>query len=452
MDLFDKTSSNIEKEIAPLADRMRPRSIDEFVGQSHILAPGSLLRRAIEEDKVDSMILWGPPGSGKTSLAHIIARSTRSKFKTLSAVLCGVADIKRLIEEAKNRLKFTGQRTILFIDEIHRFNKAQQDVLLPHVEKGTVTLIGATTENPSFEVNAALLSRMRVYILNPLKPEELEKILDMALTDKKRGLSGLDVRLTPEARRFLISASHGDARALLNALEAAAAFADADDEGKRVIDVKIVADAMQKRALLYDKSGEEHYNLISALHKSLRDSDPDAALYWMVRMLEGGEDPLYIARRLVRFAAEDVGLADPDALKLAVAAMQAYHFVGSPEGELALAEATIYLALTPKSNSIYKAYQKARETVENRGPLPVPMHLKNAPTGFMKRLGYGKGYKYAHDYEDAIVDQQHLPDEIRDTNFYEPTQRGREKEIAKRLEEIKRRIRELRIRAGDKKV
>ncbi len=399
----------------PLAARMRPRTLDEIVGQEHILGPGRALRVAIERDRLPSIILWGPPGSGKTTLAGVIANSTRSAYVPLSAVSAGVADLRRSVEDAVKLRRASGRRTILFIDEIHRFNKAQQDAVLPHVEKGAVTLIGATTENPSFEMNAALLSRSRVYVLRSLTEEQLVALLLRALSDPVRGLGALGLRADEDTLRKLALYANGDARVALTALELAA---DAAVEGQ--ITAELLADALQHRALLYDKGGEQHYDIISALHKSIRDSDADGALYWLGRMLEAGEDPLYIARRLMRAASEDVGLADPQALSVCVAAQQAVHVMGMPEGNLALAQAAVYLALAPKSNALYAAYGKVREDVQNTRNDPVPLHLRNAVTGLMKGLGYGKGYKYAHDYENAKVDQEHLPESLRGRRYWDP--------------------------------
>ncbi len=404
---------------APLAARMRPRTLDEIAGQDHILGPGRALRAAIERDRLPSMILWGPPGSGKTTLATVLASTTRSEFVPMSAVSAGVGDIRRCVQGAQKLRRAAGRRTILFIDEIHRFNKAQQDAVLPHVENGDVTLIGATTENPSFEVNAALLSRCRVYVLRALTDEQVAALLRRALEDDERGLGSAHLEVEDGVLRRLAAYANGDARVALTALELAA---DATDDGR--ITTELLADVLQHRALLYDKAGEEHYNVISALHKSLRDSDPDGALYWLGRMLEAGDDPLYVARRLVRAATEDVGTADPQALVVAVAAQQAVHFLGMPEGNLALAEAAVYLALAPKSNALYRAYGKVREDLETTRNDPVPLHLRNAVTGLMRELGYGKGYKYAHDYEDARVDQEHLPESLRGRRYYEPDPPG----------------------------
>jgi putative ATPase len=386
------------------------------------------------------MIFWGPPGVGKTTLARIIASTTNANFSSFSAVLSGVKEIKEVVAKARDQLKYYRKKTILFIDEIHRFNKAQQDALLPHVEDGTLILIGATTENPSFEVISALLSRCRVYILNLLSEAEIASILRRALQDEDRGIERLGVKATGEAIDFLSAFSHGDARIALNALEVAALDVHSR-KGEKEISIELAKEALQKKALHYDKSGEEHYNLISALHKSLRDSDPDGALYWLGRMIEAGEDPLYIARRMVRFASEDIGNADPQALPLAVAAMQAFHFVGLPEGDLALAQAAVYLALAPKSNSIYSAFSHVKKEIKNSGALPVPLHLRNPVTSLMKEKDYGKGYQYAHNYENHLVDQQHLPDGIHGRRFYHPTDLGFETELGNRIkrnEELKK--------------
>jgi putative ATPase len=412
---------------------MRPQTFAEFVGQEHLVAEGRVLRKCIEADQLPSMVFWGPPGSGKTTLAHIIANVTRAHFSSLSAVSAGVADLRRVIGEAKKRLKSSGQRTILFVDEIHRFNKAQQDAVLPFVENGTVTFIGATTENPSFEVIAPLLSRCRVFRLNLLSDEEVKLIVERAIKDVERGLGKFQITISEEALRHLMTMSNGDARVALNALEMAAFATLPDGSGLRSINLSAIEEALQHRALLYDKSGDQHYDLISALHKSLRGSDPDAALYWLGRMLEAGEDPLYIARRLVRFASEDVGMADPQALMIAVAAQQAVHFVGLPEGNLALAEAVVYLAAAPKSNSLYQAYSRVQEDIQQGRNEPVPLDLRNPVTGLMRQMEYGRGYKYAHDYPDHFVKQQNLPSSLRGKRYYVPTEQGYEKEIAARL-------------------
>ena len=412
---------------------MRPRSLDEFVGQEHLVGPEHELRRAIEEDRVGSMILWGPPGSGKTTLARLIAGVTASHFVPLSAVSAGVADLRRNIEEARLRRAQSGQRTILFIDEIHRFNKGQQDAVLPFVEEGVVTLIGATTENPSFEVNAALLSRTRVFVLGALDDQQVGEIIDRAASDPERGLGGRHVDLEAEGRAALIRVANGDARVALNGLEAAAALARAR-QGRRIVTAALVEEAVQRKNLLYDRAGEEHYNIISALHKSLRDSDPDASLYWLGRMLEAGEDPLYVARRLIRFASEDIGLADPQALTQAVAAQQAAHFIGMPEANLALAQAVAYLATAPKSNALYAAYTAVQEDVARTRADPVPLHLRNAPTPLMRKVGYGKGYAYDHDADEGFSGQDYWPEEMEEQTFYEPTDRGLEARIKERLD------------------
>ncbi|HEY0493378.1 MAG TPA: replication-associated recombination protein A [Candidatus Dormibacteraeota bacterium] len=417
----------------PLAARMRPRSLDEFVGQEHLVGENHELRRAIEDDRVGSMILWGPPGSGKTTLARLIARVTSSHFVPLSAVSAGVADLRRHTEEARLRRAQGGKRTILFIDEIHRFNKGQQDAVLPFVEEGVITLIGATTENPSFEVNAALLSRTRVFTLNALEDTDIGAIIDRAVSEPARGLADMNLELEPDARVALIRVANGDARVALNGLEAAAALAR-PLQGRRRLTQALVEEAVQRKNLLYDRAGEEHYNIISALHTSLRDSDPDASLYWLGRMLEAGEDPLYVVRRLIRFASEDIGMADPQALSQAVAAQQAAHFIGMPEANLALAQAVVYLATAPKSNALYAAYSAVQEDVARTRADPVPLHLRNAPTPLMKRIGYGKGYRYAHDYDEAQVEQQHLPDAIKDRTYFHPSDRGYEKTVKERLD------------------
>jgi putative ATPase len=422
---------------APLADRVRPRSIDEIVGQEHLLGPGRVLRTAIETGELHSMILWGPPGSGKTTLASLMARVTGARFVAFSAVLSGVKEIREVIGEAERERTRRGMRTILFVDEIHRFNRAQQDAFLPHVEKGTIVLVGATTENPSFEVNSALLSRCRVYVLRGLEESDLLAIMRRALADGERGLAQLHPEATDEALRSIAAVANGDARVDLNVLELSVVLAPLAG-GRRRVTADTIREAAQRRTLLYDKSGEEHYNLISALHKSLRDSDPDASLYWLTRMLEAGEDRLYIARRLVRFASEDVGNADPGALTLTLAAKEAYDFLGDPEGELALAQATLYLALAPKSNAVYVAHNEAKEDVRERPAEPVPLHIRNAPTRLMKDLGYGAGYQYAHDAPDAKVDQQDLPDSLRGRQYYRPTDRGLEADLGRRLAEWRR--------------
>ncbi|HXG33996.1 MAG TPA: replication-associated recombination protein A [Bryobacteraceae bacterium] len=431
MSLFDTTPApGSRSQQPPLADRMRPRSLDEFVGQEHLLAPGKPLRVLIERGEPHSMILWGPPGTGKTTLARLIAASARCDFIPFSAVLSGIKEIKAVMAEAERNRRL-GRRTILFIDEIHRFNKAQQDAFLPHVERGDVILIGATTENPSFEVISALLSRAKVYMLRPLTVAEIVALLKRALEDPERGLGQLGMTASEELLEQIAIYAGGDARAAYNALELAAAASEGP-----VLSRQAVEDAIQRKVLLYDKAGEEHYNLISALHKSVRSSDPDAALYWLARMLEAGEDRLYIARRLVRMAIEDIGLADPNALEQAVAAMQAVHFLGIPEGDQALAQAAIYLALAPKSDAAFQALNRALETVEKTPAEPVPLHLRNPVTPQMRQWGYGADYQHAHDFEDAITPMECLPPSLSGTRFYLPSDRGREREFAERLRSI----------------
>lgn len=420
---------------APLAARLRPRNFDEFFGQKHLVGPNAAFRKLVEADRLGSAILWGPPGVGKTTLAEIVAKVTSASFDRVSAVSAGVADLRRIVESARRR-RSLGQRTILFIDEIHRFNKAQQDAILPVVEDGTVRLIGATTENPSFEVNSALLSRTRVYVLNPLSDEEIAAVIDRAMADSERGFGNRNIQFQEDADKALVNLANGDARSALNMLEMCVAVAEAQefDSPFTVVDMHTVTSAVQRRAVLYDKNGEMHYDLISALHKSVRGSDIDASLYWLARMLDGGEDPIYLARRIVRMATEDIGLANPQALTLTIAAQQAVHFIGLPEGALALAEAVAYLAAAPKSNAVYVAWEAVQSDVSNTRNDPVPIHLRNAPTGLMKDLGYGKGYRYAHDYDGGFVAQQNLPDGLEGKRYYHPTDRGFEVEVAKRME------------------
>ena len=432
------------KRKAPLAERMRPRNLSEYAGQEHLIGPGKPLRVQIEHDDPASMIFWGPPGVGKTSLAKIIAETTQATFLEFSAVLSGIKEIKQVMQ-ASEQASQMGSRTILFVDEIHRFNKAQQDAFLPYVERGTIRLIGATTENPSFEVIGALLSRCRVYVLKQLEESQIVGLLHKALTDKERGLGSLNLTADEEALATIAGYSSGDCRNAYNALEVAAQLASdrREHRGSASIDKALAEEALQQRVLLYDKTGEEHYNLISALHKSVRNSDPDAALYWLGRMFAAGEDPMYLARRVIRMAVEDIGLAAPEALNLCLSARQTMEFLGSPEGDLALAEAVVYLCLAPKSNSIYMAYAAVQQDIENTRQEPVPLHLRNAPTKLMKDLDYGKGYKYAHDEENKVADMDCLPPSLLGRRYFEPTQEGREKQLAQRLEEL-RRIREAR--------
>jgi putative ATPase len=436
MSLFTPNFGSPEETIrrnAPLAERMRPRNLDEFFGQQHLLGPGKPLRLQIESDDAASLLFWGPPGVGKTTLAKIIALQTQSTFIEFSAVLSGIKEIKQVMVDAEKAAGF-GSRTILFIDEIHRFNKAQQDAFLPYVERGTIRLIGATTENPSFEINAALLSRCRVYTLRALEQEEIVALLERALTDTERGLGALHLEAEEGALEAIASYSSGDARNALNAIEVAAKLAEG--RGESGLTKALAAEAVQQRVLLYDKKGEQHYDIISALHKSVRNSDADAALYWLGRMLVAGEDPMYIARRVVRMAVEDIGLAAPEALNLCLSARDAMHFLGSPEGELALAQAVVYLALAPKSNAVYTAFGAVRADIESMPAQPVPLHLRNAPTKLMKELDYGKGYQYAHDVEGKVAAMECLPENLRERRYYVPTNEGRERLLAQRMEEI----------------
>ncbi|HHT9135618.1 MAG TPA: replication-associated recombination protein A [Candidatus Wunengus sp. YC60] len=434
-DLFDAKVKTTKK--APLADRMRPKYLKEFVGQEHLVGQDKILQRLVENRELVSLILWGPPGVGKTTLASIIAQAMDAHFVSFSAVLSGVKDIREVIEEAREQLKYYNKKTILFVDEIHRFNKAQQDAFLHHVEDGTITLIGATTENPSFEVNAPLLSRCKVLVLEQLTEDHLKTIMSKALQDMERGLGNLKVEIQNETFDFIARLSHGDARVALNTMEAAVMLAKPDQEGKRTVTMEIAQEAMQRKALLYDKGGEEHYNVISAFIKSMRGSDPDAALYWLARMLDAGEDPLFIARRMIIFAAEDIGNADPAAIQLAVAVKDAFHFVGMPEGWIPLAQGVAYLACAPKSNASYMAYLEALKDVKEKGALSVPLHIRNAPTPMMKDIGYGKGYKYPHSYG-GYAEQVYLPDEIQGREYYKPTDNGFDKVIKDRLELYKK--------------
>ncbi len=442
MSLFDTSPTRAAAErgmrAAPLAERMRPRTLDEFVGQEHLLGPGKPLRVAIERDDATSMIFWGPPGTGKTTLAKIVAERTQASFIEFSAVMSGIKEIKAVMVDAEKAAGF-GSRTILFVDEIHRFNKAQQDAFLPYVERGTIRLIGATTENPSFEINAALLSRCRVYTLVALTEEQIVSLLRRALADTERGLGASGVSAEDDALATIASYSSGDARNALNALDVAAKLVVSQEtggRGEKVITKALAAEALQRRVLLYDKKGEQHYDIISALHKSVRNSDPDAALYWLGRMLEAGEDPMYVARRVVRMAVEDIGLAAPEALNLCLSAKDAMHFLGHPEGELALAQAVVYLALAPKSNAVYTAYGAVQADIEATAAEPVPLHLRNAPTKLMKELDYGRDYQYAHDLEGRVADMECLPPSLAGRKYYLPTNEGREKLLGQRMEEI----------------
>ena len=441
--LFDPNEPGVSNVPAPLAERMRPRTFDDFVGQEEILAPGRPLREAIERDALQSIILWGPPGTGKTTLAHLMAAATQARFITFSAVLSGMKEIRAVMAEAQEARRLLGRRTILFVDEIHRFNKAQQDAFLPCVEAGDIVLVGATTENPSFEVNAALLSRSKVFVLRPLTSDEVRAVLERALADTERGLGSARLEVNNDALEVIAQHANGDARVALNLLELAETIAGSRAQGakhawtspapSRRIDRRLLSHAVQKRALLYDKSGEEHYNLISALHKSLRNSDPDAGIYWLARMLEAGEDPLYVSRRLIRFASEDIGNADPNALAIAVAAKDAVHFIGMPEGNTALAQAVTYLATAPKSNAVYAAYGRAASDAHQAMAEPVPLHLRNAPTPLMQNLDYGKEYRYAHNEEEGIAAMDCLPPSLIGRTYYRPTDRGYEKEISRRI-------------------
>jgi putative ATPase len=434
MELFEKEKLDSKQysssDLKPLADRMRPESFDNFFGQEKIIGVGTPLRKAIENDKVTSLVFWGPPGSGKTTLAQLIAKTTQGQFISFSAVTSGIKQVKEVISKAGNYYKLSGRRTYLFIDEIHRFNKAQQDAFLPYVESGEIVLIGATTENPSFEIISALLSRMRVYVLERLDENALIKILSFAITDKVQGLGDMKLKVNEDSISFMASAADGDARRGLVVLENAALFVGEKGE----ISIDVLKEIHQKAIAIYDKAGEEHYNLISVLHKTIRGGDPNASLYWLARMLDGGEEPMYIIRRLVRFASEDIGLADPYALTLILNARDSYHFLGSPEGELAIAEAVVYMACAPKSNSIYMAFKKAQKDASEKGSLPVPYCLRNAPTSLMKDLGYGKNYRYAHEFEDGITDQEYFPDELKGSKYYFPKNIGREKKLSEYIE------------------
>src|ERR1700736_6133901 len=441
MSLFSKLPQPIEPDVPlahqPLAERMRPRTLDEFIGQEKLLGPGKPLRTQIENDDLGSMLFWGPPGCGKTTLARLIARLTRSEFTPFSAVLTGIKEIKEVMADAERKAR-SGARTIVFVDEVHRFNKAQQDAFLPHVEAGHITFIGATTENPSFEVISPLLSRTKVYILDPLTTPQIVELLRRALAEKERGLGNESIEVSDEILFRIASYANGDARSAYNTLELASRSAIRQSNGVLSITPELLQDVLQRKLLRYDKAGEEHYNLISALHKSVRNSDPDAALYWLARMLESGEDPLYLARRMVRMASEDIGLAEPNALAVTLAAKDAFDFLGPPEGNLALAQAAVYLSLAPKSNAVYKAYGEVQKDLKNTIAEPVPLHLRNAPTGLMKSIGYGEGYKYAHNFEEKVTDMRCLPDNLAGRTYYHPTNQGFEQRIQQRLDEIRK--------------
>jgi putative ATPase len=428
----------MQNTTAPLAERIRPEKIEDIVGQAHLLGPKSALVRALKSGHIFPVIFWGPPGSGKTTLARLMAKYTDNPFRSFSAVTSGLKELRDVLSEAEKERQASGKPTILFVDEIHRFNKAQQDAFLPHVENGLIILVGATTQNPSFEVIPPLLSRARVMVLHPLKKEDLRTILQRAIEDENSGLKG-SAEILPEALDFIIDISSGDARVALNNLEAAVNYVKNSERTPGTLDLRAVEDALNRKALPYDKDGEEHYNIISAFHKSLRGSDVNASIYWLYRMLEAGEDPLFIARRMIRFASEDIGLADPNALHMALAAFEAWQKVGPPEAELALTEAVVYLAAAPKSNALYLAGKAVREEIKASGPLPVPLHIRNAPTGLMKKLGYSRGYLYPHNYPGAWVDQEYFPEESRNRLYYAPTDRGLEKEIARRMEKTGRR-------------
>jgi putative ATPase len=439
--LFEKLPHPEEPEVPlahqPLAERMRPRTLDEFIGQEKLLGPGKPLRVQIENDDLGSMLLWGPPGCGKTTLARMIARLTRSEFVAFSAVLAGIKEIKEVMAASERKAR-SGARTIVFVDEVHRFNKAQQDAFLPHVEAGHITFIGATTENPSFEVISPLLSRTKVYILEGLPTPLIADLLRRALNDKERGLGDQKIEASDDVLFRIASYANGDARSAYNTLELSVRGAEPDTAGLRHLTSALLEDVLQRKLLRYDKAGEEHFNLISALHKSVRNSDPDAALYWLARMLESGEDPLYLARRMVRMASEDIGLAEPGALAVTLAAKEAFDFIGPPEGYLALAQAAVYLSLAPKSNALYTAFGDVKQDVQNTEADPVPLHLRNAPTGLMKNVGYGQGYKYAHDFEEKVTDMSCLPDNLSDRTYYKPTDQGFEQRLRQRLDDIRK--------------